>query len=229
MSNRNWKKHNYSPKFGKKAPSLFYEIWNCFKQLSKSLWCPFSKCINKQVSISFDTLAQIQQLWLHPVGGEKIPQSDRRYNKMLLLILDYLIWLMAAASFIFWERVMTFMAGRRPSKGLRAWQTHRDGDFKWGQDNAGAHWVWDLWELVKPCGASGGLGFSPDTFTNATLPFTQMCNQPEVTVLGSLLYLHRNKKQTHHETDLFISYALWAYMQTQAFALAEAHFNMCKI
>lgn len=162
-------------------------------------------------------------------GGEKIPQSDRRYNKMLLLILDYFIWLMAAASFIFWERVMTFMAGRRPSKGLRAWQTHRDGDFKWGQDNAGAHWVWDLWELVKPCGASGGLGFSPDTFTNATLPFTQMCNQPEVTVLGSLLYLHRNKKQTHHETDLFISYALWAYMQTQAFALAEAHFNMCKI
>lgn len=33
------------------------------------------------------------------------------------------------------------MAGRRPSKGLRAWQQHRDGDCDLGQDNAGADWV----------------------------------------------------------------------------------------
>lgn len=86
-------------------------------------------------------------------------QGDGRYEKMLLPILDYLIWLVAAGSSILWERIVTFMAGRRPSKGLRAWQKHRDGDGNWGQDNAGADWVWDLWELVKPCGASVGFGF----------------------------------------------------------------------
>lgn len=99
---------------------------------------------------------------------------DRRYKKMLLLILDYLIWLMTAGSFILWERIVTFMAGRRPSKGLRAWQKHRDGDCKWSQDNVGVDWVWDLWELVKPCGASGGLGFCPDTFTKATQTYTHI-------------------------------------------------------
>lgn len=54
---------------------------------------------------------------------KNVSQRDRRYEKMLLLILDYFIWLVTAGSFILGERFVTFMAGRRPSKGLRAWQT----------------------------------------------------------------------------------------------------------
>ncbi len=119
----------------------------------------------------------------------KTSQRYRRYEKMLLLILDYLIWLMTAGSFILWVRIVTFMAGRRPSKGLRAWQKHRDGDCNWGQDNAGADWVWDLWELVKPCGASGGLGFCPDTFTKATQTHAGLCSFHVV----SQLHLHTSK------------------------------------
>lgn len=54
-------------------------------------------------------------------------QRRRRYEKMLQLILDYSIWLATAGPFIFWERTVTFMAGRRPSKGLRAWQATETG------------------------------------------------------------------------------------------------------
>ena len=91
---------------------------------------------------------------------EREKEREKRYEKMPLLILDYLIWLVTVGPFILRATVVTFMVGRSPSKGLRAWQKHWDGDCDWGQDNAGADWVWDLWELVKPCGASGGLGFS---------------------------------------------------------------------
>lgn len=143
--------------------------------------------------------------WIHPVKREKKNTSprDRRYKKMLLLILDYLIWLMTAGSFILWERIVTFMAGRRPSKGLRAWQKHRDGDCKWSQDNVGVDWVWDLWELVKPCGASGGLGFCPDTFTKATQTYTHI--HTDVCVCVCLCSFHgvvfAYKQITYRDTE----------------------------
>lgn len=107
---------------------------------------------------------------------KKLPQRDRRYEKMVLLMLDYLIWLTTAGSFILWEKIVTFMAGRTPSKGLRAWQKHRDGDCDWGQDNTEAAWIWDLWEIGETLRSNGGSWFLPWHVHSLTHTHTKCAN-----------------------------------------------------
>lgn len=162
--------------------------------LSKALlWSPFTKCICKHKERGLDMFTQIQKSWLHPVE-KKLARRDRRYEKMLLLILDYFIWLMTTGSFILWERIVTFMAGRRPSKGLRAWQkmetvTEARTVLELPAFGTSGNW----W---SQCGASGGLGFCPDIFTNATQTDTHRRVNDFSVQCHCCTYIKTNNRQT---------------------------------